>query len=609
MIVDNLEIDIKARGYSSADGINSLVQALHKLQTAVNQTNIVKLNRNMMALNTTLNQVTNETVDKMTRLASALSKIGAVKGVQSSVRAVEKAAEGKNPAVNPEATSGTPKGGGSTTASKMEENARATNKFGDALKNAATKAKSLTAALGRIALYRMLRTVIKEISDAFKEGLENAYYFSQGVDYRLAGSLDRISSSSLKMKNQFGAAFGSLLMAVEPVLLRIINLATRAAEVIEMLLASLTGGSYLRAKDTSAQWADNMKAGAGAAKEWKNQLMGFDVINRLDAPSKGGGGGFTDKFTNAQDMFEVVDIDAKIKGKIAAIEEAVGAGLVAIGAIMAFSGFNIPLGLALIAGGIVAMNAGAANWNIIDGTIQKKVQDIMTIIAASLLVIGFIAVWVNPALGIGLMLASGAIAGYKIALNWDELHGKIQEAWSKIKTKFEEIKKKFEKWKEDIGFVGDSLSEKWSNLWDTLHDKLQEKCPGIVAVIDTISAAVSTAVGWIQTLMTYNAEGLDDIMRRTHPEYYGGNVTYKAAGGFVQTGELFVAREAGAEMVGTIGGHTAVANNDQIVEGISAGVYNAVSAAMGGGQNVSVKVYLDSKEIKAGQQRLARAMG
>ena len=48
-----------------------------------------------------------------------------------------------------------------------------------------------------------------------------------------------------------------------------------------------------------------------------------------------------------------------------------------------------------------------------------------------------------------------------------------------------------------------------------------------------------------------------------------------AEGGFWDTGQLFLAREAGPEMVGTIGGQTAVANNDQIVAGISSGVASA----------------------------------
>ena len=52
-------------------------------------------------------------------------------------------------------------------------------------------------------------------------------------------------------------------------------------------------------------------------------------------------------------------------------------------------------------------------------------------------------------------------------------------------------------------------------------------------------------------------------------------VTAYASGGFVDQGEMFIARESGAEMVGRIGSRTAVANNDQIVKGIEGGVSNA----------------------------------
>ena len=66
-----------------------------------------------------------------------------------------------------------------------------------------------------------------------------------------------------------------------------------------------------------------------------------------------------------------------------------------------------------------------------------------------------------------------------------------------------------------------------------------------------------------------------------------------AMGGFPADGEMFIAREAGPEMVGTIGNKTAVANNDQIVESVSRGVYQAVASAMsqsGGSQVVEAKV-------------------
>lgn len=67
---------------------------------------------------------------------------------------------------------------------------------------------------------------------------------------------------------------------------------------------------------------------------------------------------------------------------------------------------------------------------------------------------------------------------------------------------------------------------------------------------------------------------------------------YRAMGGFPDVGELFVAREAGPELVGRINGKTAVANNDQIVSGISSGVYNAVRSAMSGnGGNGNMNIH------------------
>ena len=50
-----------------------------------------------------------------------------------------------------------------------------------------------------------------------------------------------------------------------------------------------------------------------------------------------------------------------------------------------------------------------------------------------------------------------------------------------------------------------------------------------------------------------------------------------ADGGFPDVGQLFLARESGPELVGNLGGSPAVANNDQIIEGIRAGVSDALA--------------------------------
>lgn len=73
-------------------------------------------------------------------------------------------------------------------------------------------------------------------------------------------------------------------------------------------------------------------------------------------------------------------------------------------------------------------------------------------------------------------------------------------------------------------------------------------------------------------------------------------ITAAANGGSFSTGQMFVARERGPEMVGTIGRHSAVVNNGQIVSSISDGVYRAVSAAMSGnGKEVNVNITLEGE--------------
>ena len=77
-----------------------------------------------------------------------------------------------------------------------------------------------------------------------------------------------------------------------------------------------------------------------------------------------------------------------------------------------------------------------------------------------------------------------------------------------------------------------------------------------------------------------------------------------AIGGFPEPGLPFIARESGAELVGilqaTQGWRTAVINNDQIVEGVSRGVYNAVSVALRDSNSKSrytARVFLNGKQI------------
>ena len=81
------------------------------------------------------------------------------------------------------------------------------------------------------------------------------------------------------------------------------------------------------------------------------------------------------------------------------------------------------------------------------------------------------------------------------------------------------------------------------------------------------------------------------------------NVSWYAQGGFPDEGELFVANEAGPEMIGNIGNRTAVANNDQITTAISKATYEAFSQAFkesSNGQKQPVNVYIGNKKVYSG---------
>ena len=79
-------------------------------------------------------------------------------------------------------------------------------------------------------------------------------------------------------------------------------------------------------------------------------------------------------------------------------------------------------------------------------------------------------------------------------------------------------------------------------------------------------------------------------------------VTAYASGGTPDTGQMFIAREAGPELVGRIGNNTAVVNNDQIVASVAKGVYDAVVAAnSGNNQPHTTNVYVGNEKLYSGQ--------
>lgn len=122
------------------------------------------------------------------------------------------------------------------------------------------------------------------------------------------------------------------------------------------------------------------------------------------------------------------------------------------------------------------------------------------------------------------------------------------------------------------------------NLWDS-NAKRGTPSKGLMQVIDPTFRAYAMA--------PYNQNIWDPLsnmiasIRYAVSRYGSLGRAYRghgyASGGFPQNGEFFMARESGPELVGRMGNRNAVANNDQITEGIKGAVFEAMLDAFQAG--------------------------
>ena len=536
-------------------------------------------------------------------------------------------------------------------------------------KSAKNPLENFVSSLKRIAYYRFIRSIIKAITQAFQEGLEKAYIFSSGIDgegHRFAEALDRMKSAGNQMKGQLGSAFAGLLAAIEPILITIINLITKVADAISQFFAAFTGKTYLKANATAAQFADTMKSGAGAAKEWKNQLMGFDEINRLNEPSSGGGGGGSNPLAGydfedapiSEFWLKLVQQIKDFYNKITPIIEDIKTifrGLLdfitgvftgdwelafqGLGEILEGFGGLVQHTTELVVGlfDTLAESGIQSISNLFDFIEEKTGLDLTKAQKQVVFVLNFIRFLVED---ISLYIAdtiNHLCQAVSAALNGD-----WKTAWeeaSKV-TKFKGLEIVEDVWKRAneateamvgasstisehsqssataVAGAAQSMSNSMAGAGDGSATMAEVVAANMNAVGDAMAQAAGNSISMQDTGNTLSfVANVRSVAVRIAKALTGGGffgaIGGYANGGFPTEGDLFFANEGSApEMVGRIGGRTAVANNDQIVEGIRQGVYDAVVAANGNGNSdVNVRVYLDSREIKIGQQRLNRAMG
>ena len=117
------------------------------------------------------------------------------------------------------------------------------------------------------------------------------------------------------------------------------------------------------------------------------------------------------------------------------LETIVGGALLTFGAILALTGVNIPLGVAMIAAGAVSVaSAVALNWNSLTGDVQESVLSIVAIVSGALIGVGAILALTGVATGLGIaMIAAGAVGlAATVGLNWNSMPDNIRKVTTKI---------------------------------------------------------------------------------------------------------------------------------------------------------------------------------
>lgn len=415
-----------------------------------------------------------------------------------------------------------------------------------------------------------------------------------GIGMMIAGGamgVTAVASNWDSMTNQMKASLASIMEVVGTAFLAIGAILALTGHVplgIAFIIAgatSLGGGSVIHwnaLEDPIGTALDNLDKivsvamlALGAVLAFSGVAVGLGIALMLGGASKIA----SDATMNWSGLSD------EVKNVLLIIEGAVAIALLALGAILAFSDINIPLGIALMAGGALALGSSfAPNWESLSDKVKRTLNIIMLALGGALLALGAILAFSCPThipLGIGLMAAGAISLATAATLNWDTVVNAVKKTVSVITGILSGALIVLGTILLLSGAgVGLGLAVLAAGLslsyaaW-TLDDNPITRF--VRQMANSIIGLVNGVIDAINDMFHIQFDGLTIAGAEIIPAFDIRlvdipNIPLFADGGFVEQGQLFIAREAGAEMVGAIGRKTAVANNDQIVEGITAGV-------------------------------------
>jgi hypothetical protein len=180
---------------------------------------------------------------------------------------------------------------------------------------------------------------------------------------------------------------------------------------------------------------------------------------------------------------------------------------------------------------------------------------------------------------------------------WSGFLSKAVSAWEGIKTTFSKVgsffKTTFQEAWQGVVNIFSVAGEIFVDIKDGILAAFKKIVNSLISGLNKVIAipfnGINTALRTIKNIRILGLTPFSNLREISVPA-----IPYLEGGGLVKnSGQLFVANEAGPELVANVGRKTAVMNNDQIVDSVSRGVYEAVVAAMGssrGDQVVEAKV-------------------
>ena len=273
----------------------------------------------------------------------------------------------------------------------------------------------------------------------------------------------------------------------------------------------------------------------------------------------------------------------------------VGVALLVVGAVLAFSGAAIPLGIALMVAGAAGLAAVAVvNWDSIRAALQGPIGTVTALVSGALLVLGIILTFAGIfPLGIALIAAGAAGLVAWTAVNWDAIKEKIVDVWGGIKSW----------WQSNVAPI--FTVEWWADKFASISDGLKQKVTdGINIAIDLFNRFID----WINEKLNISWKGLslfgtEIISAGSYQLVTLPRIPRLAQGAVIPPNREFMA---------VLGDQKSGTNIETPLETMVQAFRQALSESdpwNGKEPKIDLRVFLDSREIKAGQQRLNRAMG